>query len=198
MPSSLIFTSNFAATGFAFALVSFFVSEQIGGVIIPAIRRGGAKVKRGNVGSNAIVLVSWVAIFSVPIVFAKMGIALLPDWVYFVGILLMFGGIAFRQYAIAVLGRYFSGVIGVQKEQKVVESGPYRLIRHPSYTGVLIFLVGMGVALQSWAAALLNVVIFALAYGYRIFIEEKVLIRELGTSYVEYMRRTKRVIPYIA
>jgi protein-S-isoprenylcysteine O-methyltransferase Ste14 len=193
-----IFTSDFAAAGFVIALVCFFVAEQIGGVIIPAIRRGGAKVKRGNVGSNAIVLISWIAIFSVPLVFAKMGITPLPDWVYFVGIALMFGGIAFRQYAIAVLGRYFSGVIGVQKDQKVVESGPYRLIRHPSYTGVLIFLSGMGVALLSWAAVLVNIAIFAIAYGYRIFVEEKVLMNELGNSYVEYMKRTKRVIPYIA
>jgi protein-S-isoprenylcysteine O-methyltransferase Ste14 len=193
-----IFTSNYAAAGFVIALVCFFVAEQIGGVIIPAIRRGGAKVKRRNVGSNAIVLISWIAIFSVPFVLAKSDITPLPDWVYFIGIALMFGGIAYRQYAIAILGRYFSGVIGVQKEQKVVESGPYRLIRHPSYTGVLIFLAGMGLALLSWAAVFVNVAIFAIAYGYRIFVEEKVLIRELGTSYVEYMKRTKRVIPYIA
>ena len=194
---SIVFTSNYAAAGFVIALVCFFVAEQIGGVIIPAIRRGGAKVKKGNVGSNAIVLISWIAIFSLPIVFAKMGIAPLPDWVYYFGIALMFAGIAFRQYAIAILGRYFSGVIGVQKEQKVVESGPYRLIRHPSYTGVLIFLAGMAVALQSWAAILANIVIFSLAYGYRIIVEEKVLIRELGTSYLEYMKKTKRVIPKI-
>jgi protein-S-isoprenylcysteine O-methyltransferase Ste14 len=193
-----IFTSNYAAAGFVIALVCFFIAEQIGGVIIPAIRRGGAKVKRGNVGSNAIVLISWIAIFSVPLVLAKIDITPLPDWVYFIGIFLMFGGIAYRQYAIAVLGRYFSGVIGVQKEQKVIDSGPYRLIRHPSYTGVLIFLAGMGVALLSWAAVIVNVAIFAIAYGYRIFVEEKVLIRELGTSYVEYIKRTKRVIPYIA
>jgi protein-S-isoprenylcysteine O-methyltransferase Ste14 len=197
MPSS-IFTSNYAAIGFAIIIICFFVSEEIGGVIIPWIRRGGARVQRRNVGSNLIVLISWIAIFSVPIVFAKMGIALLPDWVYYIGIAVMLAGIAFRQYAIAVLGRYFSGVIGVQKEQKVVESGPYRLIRHPSYTGVLIFLAGIGLALQSWAAILVNVSIFAIAYGYRIFVEEKVLISELGNSYVEYMKRTKRIIPYLA
>lgn len=193
-----IFTSDFAAAGFVIALVCFFVAEQIGGIIIPAIRRGGAKVKRGNVGSHAIVLIFWVAIFTVLLILSKMSITPLPDWVYFIGIALMFGGIAYRQYAIAVLGRYFSGVIGVQTDQKVVDSGPYRLIRHPSYTGVLIFIVGMGIALQSWSAVLANVAIFAIAYGSRIFIEEKVLIRELGDSYVEYMKRTKRVIPYIA
>jgi protein-S-isoprenylcysteine O-methyltransferase Ste14 len=195
--SSSIFTSSYAAVGFVIAFACFFIAEQIGGVIIPSIRRSGSKVQRRNVGSNAIVLVSWIVIFSVPIIFASMGIALLPDWVYYIGIAVMLVGTAFRQWAIAVLGRYFSGVIGVQKEQKVVESGPYRLIRHPSYAGVLIFLAGMGLALQSWAAILVNVTIFGIAYGYRMFVEEKVLINELGNSYVEYMKRTKRVIPKI-
>jgi len=92
-------------------------------------------------------------------------------------------------------GRFFSGVIGVQTEHKVVESGPYLSIRHPSYTGVLIFVVGMGLAMQSWAAVLVEDAIFGVAYGSRIYVEEKVLIKELGTNYVEYMKRTKRVIP---
>jgi protein-S-isoprenylcysteine O-methyltransferase Ste14 len=196
MPSS-IFTSNYAATGFAIVLVCFFICEEIGGVIIPRLRRGGARVQRRNVGSNAVVLASWVSVFSFPIVFAKIGIGLLPDWIYYFGIVVMVAGIVFRQWAIAVLGRFFSGVIGVQIEQKVVEAGPYRLIRHPSYTGVLIFLAGMGLALQSWAAVLVNVAIFAIAYGTRIYVEERVLIRELGANYVEYMKRTKRVIPKI-
>lgn len=197
MPSS-IFTSNYAAIGFVIALVCFFVSEQIGAIIIPAKRRGGAKVHRRNVGSNIMVYFSWIAVLAFSVVFAKTGIALLPDWVYYIGIAVMLAGIAFRQWAIAVLGRYFSGVIGVQKEQRVVESGPYRLIRHPSYTGVLIFYAGMGLAVQSLAAVLIDIAIFGIVYGYRIFVEEKVLISELGNSYVEYMKRTKRVIPYLA
>jgi protein-S-isoprenylcysteine O-methyltransferase Ste14 len=121
----------------------------------------------------------------------------LPDCVYYIGIVLMLAGIGFKQWAIAVLGRYFSGVIGVQKDQKVVESGLYRLLRHPSYTGVLIFYAGMGLAVQSWAAVLVGITIFGIVYGYRIFAEEKVLISELGNSYVEYMKRTKRGVPKI-
>ena len=199
MPSSIL-TSNYAATGFVIVLVCFFVSESIG-AMISRIRRGGAKVQSArslrNVASNITVYFAWMAALAFSLVFAKTGIALLPDWVYYVGIAVMLAGIAFRQWAIAVLGRYFSGVIGVQKEQKVVESGPYRLIRHPSYTGALIFYAGMGLAVQSWAAALINIAIFGLVYGYRIFLEEKVLISELGNSYVEYMKRTKRIIPKI-
>jgi hypothetical protein len=68
MMASSIFISNYAATGFAIALFGFFLSEQIGGVIIPRIRRGGAKAQRRNVGSNTMVLLSWVVIFTVPLI----------------------------------------------------------------------------------------------------------------------------------
>lgn len=195
--SSLIFTSTYAAIGFGIAIAGFFLSELVGGIIIPRIRRGGANVQRRNVGSNMMVIFAWVAVFGFSMVLGKMGISLLPEWVYYIGIALMLAGIAFRQWAIAVLGRYFSGVIGVQKEQKVVDTGPYRWIRHPSYTGALIFYIGMGSAAQSWIATLIGIAIFGIVYGVRIFLEEKVLISELGSSYVEYMKRTKRVIPFI-
>ena len=162
MPA-IIFTSDYAAIGFVLALVSFFVAEQIGGVILPAIRRGGVKVQRRNAGSGFLVIFSWVAVLGFTVVFSKIGFGLLPDWIYYTGVAAMFAGIAFRQWAIAVLGRYFSRVIGVQKEHKVVETGPYRLIRHPSYTGVLIFYVGMGLAVQSLAAILVAIAIFDIA-----------------------------------
>jgi protein-S-isoprenylcysteine O-methyltransferase Ste14 len=198
MPA-IIFTSNYASIVFVVAIICFFIAEQIGGVIIPIIRRGGALVqrKKGNAVSNIMVYVGWMVVLTVSAVFGKDGIAFLPDWMYLVGIVFMFGGIVLRQWAISVLGRYFSRVIGVQKEQKVVDSGPYSLIRHPSYTGALIFYVGMGLSMQSWAAALVAVIVFGIVYGYRIFAEEKVLINELGNNYVEYKKRTKRIIPFI-
>ena len=199
MPA-IIFTSNYASIVFVVAIICFFLAEQIGGVITPTIRRGGTLVqrKKGNAVSNIMVYVGWMVVLTVSAVFGKDGIAFLPDWIYLVGIVFMFGGIVFRQWAISVLGRYFSGVIGVQKEQKVVDSGPYSLIRHPSYTGALIFYVGMGLSMQSWAATLVAVIVFGIVYGYRIFVEEKVLINELGNNYVEYKKRTKRIIPFIA
>ncbi len=194
---STVLTSNSAAVGFIIVIVAFFVCEQIGGVIIPALRRGGARVKRRNVGSNTMVIISWVAVIAFTVGFAKAGFGLLPDWSYYIGIAVMLVGIMIRQYAIAVLGRYFSQILGVQEEHKIVETGPYRLVRHPSYTGVLVFFVGMGLAVQSWAALFIDIAIFGLVYGYRIHVEEKVLVKELGNSYAQYMKRTKRLIPKI-
>ena len=109
----------------------------------------------------------------------------------------MLAGIAVRQWSIAVLGRFFFGVIGVQEVQKVVESGPYRLVRHPSYSGPLLIMVGIGLVFQSWGAALVIIPIFAVCYGYRMYVEERVLMANLGNSYTEYMKRTKRVIPFL-
>jgi protein-S-isoprenylcysteine O-methyltransferase Ste14 len=112
-------------------------------------------------------------------------------------LILMAVGIILRQWAVLVLGRYFSETVAVQEGQKVVDTGPYRYIRHPAYTGVLIVFLGIGLAIQSWGATLLLLVVFALAYGYRISVEEKALASELGDEYVRYMKGTKRLIPFI-
>ncbi len=109
----------------------------------------------------------------------------------------MLAGIAVRQWSIAVLGRYFSPTVGIQKGQKVVNSGPYRLVRHPSYTGGLLIITGVGLALRSWGAVLVILVITGFAYGYRIEMEERVLVSELGEAYVQYQKTTKMLIPYI-
>ena len=67
----------------------------------------------------------------------------------------------------------------------------------PSIYGGLLTLVGLGLALQSWGAVLLFALIFSLTFGYRIYVEERVLVSELGDEYVKYTKRTKRLIPYI-
>jgi len=117
--------------------------------------------------------------------------------VFFVGIGLMLAGLAFRFYAMWVLGRFFTYDITVQAGQTVVEAGPYRYIRHPSYTGALITLVGLGLALGNWAALLTILACMGIAYAYRITVEEAALIAALGEPYKQYMRRTQRLVPFL-
>ena len=191
------FPSTLAAEAFVFAMAVWIASEIVGGAIVPALRRGGRRVQRRNLGSNTLVLLSWIFMFVVAGSFAADNIAMLPAWVSYLGAAVVILGVAIRQWAIAVLGRFFSGVIGVQTGQNVVESGPYKLVRHPSYTGVLVLELGIGLALRSLAAIPVIVLLFALAYGYRMLVEEKVLASELGDSYRAYMKRTKRVIPFV-
>ncbi|HEY3421472.1 MAG TPA: isoprenylcysteine carboxylmethyltransferase family protein [Methanomassiliicoccales archaeon] len=192
-----ILTSDLAEMGFFAVLGLFFLAEFLGVMIIPALKRQGTRVQQKNRGSNLLVISSWIVALIVSQLFAKNDVAVLPSWAYYLGLVVMLTGIAFRQWAIAVLGRYFSGVIGVQEGQRVVESGPYSLIRHPSYTGALLIMVGIGLAMQSWGAVLVIMLVFAISYGHRMLVEEKVLVANLGKSYIEYMGRTKRVIPFL-
>lgn len=192
-----IFISNAAGAVFALVLGIWILSEVVGVAIIPAIRRGGARVQRKNYLSNLLVMIDWIVLFGVSFGFAQKGVAMLPDWAYYMGIAMMLLGIAVRQWSMAVLGRFFSGAIGVQKGQRVVDTGPYRLVRHPSYTGALLLQLGIGLAVQSWGALVVIALGFAAAYGHRMLVEEKVLASELGDDYGSYMKRTKRLIPFL-
>ena len=79
----------------------------------------------------------------------------------------MFLGVLVRQYAIAIIGRFFSLTVQIAEDHMVVEKGPYRLIRHPSYTGILITFMGLGLAVQSWGAVLVLLLFFGISFGYR-------------------------------
>jgi protein-S-isoprenylcysteine O-methyltransferase Ste14 len=116
---------------------------------------------------------------------------------FFIGIILMLAGLAFRFYAMSVLGRFFTYDVAVQAGQTVVEVGPYRHIRHPSYTGALITLVGFGLALGNWVGLLALLACMATAYAYRISVEEAALVAALGEPYKQYMRRTRRLVPFL-
>ncbi len=120
-----------------------------------------------------------------------------PVLLFALGILLMVAGVAFRWYAVSVLGKYFSFRLAIQPEQTVMQDGPYRYIRHPSYTGALITLFGLGMVFTNWLSLLSILVIGFIGYNYRVFVEEKMLVTALGEPYREYMQRTKRFIPFV-
>ena len=109
----------------------------------------------------------------------------------------MIGGVAFRWHAIRILGRFFSPVVTVQQEHRVVDRGPYRLIRHPSYSGTLLTMLGYGLALGDWASLVFLLACGLSMYGYRVSVEERALLENLGESYRTYMKRTKRFIPWV-
>jgi protein-S-isoprenylcysteine O-methyltransferase Ste14 len=116
--------------------------------------------------------------------------------VFIGGLVLMLAGIALRWYAVLVLGASFTVDVATRPGQPVVESGPYRWIRHPSYTGGLLTLLGVLVCCCNPVS--LVALVFALGgYAYRIRIEEEALATDLGAPYRDYMRRTKRLIPFL-
>ena len=113
------------------------------------------------------------------------------------GIAVWISGSLFRFYSMRTLGRYFTYDVAISTGQHVVEHGPYRRLRHPSYLGSLVAYVGFGMTLSNWLSIFLPALCLAIAYAYRIRIEEQALLKGLGRPYQEYMRRTWRLIPFV-
>ena len=117
-------------------------------------------------------------------------------WPIFVlGLALMCAGIALRQWAVVLLGRFFTVDVRVHAEQTVVERGPYRWLRHPSYTGMIVTFVGIGLALGNWAALALLVVVPTAGFVVRIRAEERALLDGLGEPYRRFAATRARLIP---
>jgi protein-S-isoprenylcysteine O-methyltransferase len=116
---------------------------------------------------------------------------------YIFGFILFLFGLALRWFSIGWLGRHFTVNVAVSPEQKVVDSGPYRYIRHPSYTGALLAFVGFGCCLCNWLSILFLTVPIMAAFLWRIHVEEKALLEALGDNYADYMGRTSRLVPWL-
>jgi protein-S-isoprenylcysteine O-methyltransferase Ste14 len=115
---------------------------------------------------------------------------------FYMGLGLLVAGIGLRAYATRTLGRSFTLEVMTRPEQVVVDSGPYRWIRHPAYSGSLLTVLGILICATNWLslACLAPVLV---GYGYRIAIEESALALDMGQPYRRYMRRTKRLIPFL-
>ncbi len=189
--------TGFTGTLFFSTYILWFGTEFFGAFLIPRLRRRGkAKVTRDR-GSAALIILSVFASIIVASSLGGAGVGPLPNWAFYFGIFLIILGVVLRQWAIAVLGQFFSLTVRVAEDHRVVDKGPYRLVRHPSYTGIMITFTGFGMALQSWPAVLVLLIVFGITYGYRMHVEEATLASQLGEEYVAYTRRTKRLIPYL-
>jgi len=171
------------------------------GVDIRTLKRLRAGARRQDKGSHVvlIVLIAFGVCLGLLLAVKVPAAAITSAIVFFfwLGILLIYAGIALRLYAIIVLGAFFTTTVAVAIEQTVIEAGPYRLIRHPSYTGLLLILLGFGLSLTNWLSLLVIMGCALIGFSYRIRVEERALQEQLGQHYQEYMRRTKRLIPFV-
>ena len=114
-----------------------------------------------------------------------------------VGLVIMVGGVLLRGWSFKTLGEYFTFNVMVSSDQPVVTRGPYRLLRHPSYTGLLMFSVGIGVASANWVG-LAGMTLPPLALiVWRIHIEETALLATLGDRCRTYASHHKRLVPIV-
>jgi protein-S-isoprenylcysteine O-methyltransferase Ste14 len=109
-------------------------------------------------------------------------------------LLAMGAGLGLRTWAIATLGGWFTLQVDVKPSQRLVQEGPYRLMRHPSYAGALLAFAASAVLLHAWVAMILGSVALYWAFRRRIAYEERVLAAELP-GYAAYMARTGALVP---
>jgi len=110
---------------------------------------------------------------------------------------LLVGGLVLRWVAILTLGRHFTVNVAIARDHRLVRSGPYRLVRHPSYTGLLVAFLGMGIAFHSWLSLAVLLVPVTAALAHRITIEEHALREAFGREYEDWAARTWRLLPWV-
>ena len=124
----------------------------------------------------------------------QVGHTTLTGWV---GIVIMVAGITLRFWANRTLGAYYTRTLRTVQEQRVVEDGPYRLIRHPGYLGIMSMWVGAGLATVNGITGLVIVVGMLVVYGHRIRSEEEMMTQAFGEHYRAYEAHTWRLIPFV-
>ena len=113
------------------------------------------------------------------------------------GLIVLLAGLVLRAWSIRVLSRQFTVDVAIRDDHQLIRSGPYALLRHPSYTGALMCFYGVGLMLGSWASLVLLVIPPTLAFLHRIRVEESVLSLAFPKDYPEYARTTRRLVPYV-
>jgi protein-S-isoprenylcysteine O-methyltransferase Ste14 len=116
---------------------------------------------------------------------------------FIVGLVVIALGLALRIWSVVVLGRYFTVDVRVRENQPVVDGGPYRVLRHPSYTGLLAVVLGFGLALDNWLALIVAVVPPTVAIVVRIRVEERALLAGIGEPYRVFAATRSRLIPHV-
>ena len=116
-------------------------------------------------------------------------------WLRPLSLAIMILGLTIRAVAIATLGKAFSVNVAIRDEQKMQRSGLYRFVRHPSYLGMEIVFLAIGLHSRNWAALACILGLPTLALLYRIHVEEAALNQAFGEEYAAYSRVTKRLIP---
>ena len=114
-----------------------------------------------------------------------------------IGMALVVIGLMIRIQSILTLKQFFTYSIAKVENQKVIETGLYKFIRHPGYLGQLLIFMGIATSISNWLSILVMMIPISLGYFYRIKAEEKFMVEQFGENYLKYQERTKRIIPML-
>jgi protein-S-isoprenylcysteine O-methyltransferase Ste14 len=172
------------------------IATEVAVVIVTRTRRGGGAVRdRGSLPILWVVIFgsiwagSWFGETHAHTIFWGVG------WVRTVSLVMFAAGLAIRWTAILSLGRSFSANVAIHATQTIHKTGLFRYVRHPSYLGMILIFIAMGLRTRNWIAMVILLVPIGAALMYRMHVEEFALRKAFGNDYEDYSRTTKRLIP---
>jgi len=164
------------------------------------LKRSKKKITKHRSDKGSLILL-WVMItfcLTLGFTFANYRIWSMVNYIFAsFGLVLVFIGFIVRWISILKLKNAFTVDVAIGKDQELITDGIYKKIRHPSYLGLLLILVGLSICMNSVISLLVIIIPMIVTVFYRISVEEKVLIEEFGEKYVNYMTRTKKLIPIL-
>ncbi|MEU4477896.1 isoprenylcysteine carboxylmethyltransferase family protein [Micromonospora sp. NPDC023966] len=178
------------------------LAASVGAFVVGEVSRA-LRVRHGAARINLRAEMLFRAMFFGGILLLPAGRAVTPGatiggpWLFALGVVIGWLGLLLRWWAFVTLGKYFTVVVTTSEDQPVVDSGPYRVLRHPSYTGLLLAVAGCGLMFGNWVGTAGAVVVISIALIYRLRIEERALIAELGNRYRDFAASRARLIPHV-
>jgi len=167
--------------------------------LITAYKSSSTKTNKKSADRGSSIIITIGITFSITISFMikRQTNWLLPDIFFFIGTVFMLTGVIFRWCAVFTLREYFSYSVVIKTEQHIIKNGLYKYLRHPAYSGFILILIGIPLSLKLATATLLVTVVTFAIFGYRIYVEEKELLKNFGDEYKIYSENTWRLIPFI-
>ena len=183
------------------SVISTALAISVSGFLINFIKsKGGTDIKFEQDGITLLIfrsVIPSVLIASLLIFFSQSGKFEQPRIFFYIGLFLVLTGLMVRWIAVMSLGKAFTLKVTILKNQNLKTDGIYKKIRHPSYTGFLMYYLGLGLIMENWICLLILTIVPFLVVLKRIKLEELVLNNHFGDQYKSYALKTWKLVPYV-
>ena len=190
---ALWFPNKAFANLYGIVVLAALLSDQL----IPLLvgRKGRLTTSARDRGSFLLIYLASALGLAAGLYFRYRNIGVAPLWMQALALPLLAIGTLLREWAIVLLGRFFSRTVTIEQDHRLIMGGPFRFVRHPAYTGMLLADSSIILGLGTWAGALFMFIVMLFAALYRIHVEEQALLERFGDEYRTYMRITGRLFP---
>jgi protein-S-isoprenylcysteine O-methyltransferase Ste14 len=187
------FPNSFFTNTFPILVIVVFVTDYI----IPRLTaaKSDKPIEKSDRGSYIMISAAALIAIALGVSIRVSNIGTASGLFQWLGLIVMVAGLFFREWALIKLGRFFSRTVQIEAGHKIIREGPYRWIRHPAYTGMILVDTGFVMAIGTWLGAMLTMIIITGSVMYRIAVEERTLLRAFGNEYREYMTQTWKLFP---